>query len=51
MEAASRIDQGFSIKAPDGKTIAIPAAVDDASDVYAALTTPDAVERYSDEQG
>jgi phytanoyl-CoA hydroxylase len=51
MEAASRIDQGFSIKAPDGKTIAIPAAVDDASDVYAALTTPDAVKRYYDEQG
>jgi phytanoyl-CoA hydroxylase len=41
----------FAIKAPDGKTIAIPRAVDDRTDPYLRLTDPAQVKAYYDAEG
>ncbi len=41
----------FAIKAPDGKTIAIPRAVDDRTDPYLKLTDPAAIKAYYDAEG
>ena len=41
----------FSLRAPDGKTIAIPRAVDDRTDPYLKLTDPAEIRSYYDTEG
>lgn len=45
------MENTYSITAPEGKTIQIPVAVDDTTDIYAQLKTDEQIRKYYDDNG